>query len=726
MADENRTPVSSQKQQLSSYRQRPTLADLLGKGSQKQRSGVQEKEPRPPRYTETGGFTRFKACFENHKEAKQRWVVRYLGINSDTAEADTAAEVLDELDTRLRHDLVECAEENDSFFDVVQRARESGGPENVVPFEEQWEFILRHYETSQMSQKLKAFLFFFAFLFVKSIYKDLRDKTDFDEVITSVEALAKAQATSFGKRKDEDDRGVMETGPLKAVMKKVVKGGEKTEKGEERAAKGRSAGSGGKSNDSNDNTESGVKPIFKSIPDRLAKRYMRCAEEEHHQASCPYSDDTIARFHSFDRAEEQHLGLRHGVTTVSLVKSTSRSVEGPPPTAPLEVQQPPPGPGLPRHHPCSEQYCYRPFVPVKEKAHLNFSSGPLFYTKWHLSSEYKELQEVKADKDPLHKQKGSLLFFGEVEEVLEKYKFTHHEDLLKLRRHKASADQIAHLQSLHNKEVKHISSMSRYGNAFYSVKLPKLKMRVTLLKDHTRMLELNTRLGYIAQDRFLIDFCDLHMKGLINNTAFLDLAKCFTVRVLGHKNAPLKERWSASMHIFCAEGGDKVRKKLRDNLVAMNTKYFDQSKKNAVDNLFDTTKAKVAERLERGVALFCSKPPLALRGGVYALSLLLNASKNRKGIVYHQTLKLWFGGVKEEQFVAVYNPLDPFEDDKLAQFITITLVVCHDLVEYEEIVLGACLYKNGNLKGEEIDHLQDVCQCSAPFDMTDGVSIKGA
>jgi len=167
MADENRTPVSSQKQQLSSYRQRPTLADLLGKGSQKQRSGVQEKEPRPPRYTETGGFTRFKACFENHKEAKQRWVVRYLGINSDTAEADTAAEVLDELDTRLRHDLVECAEENDSFFDVVQRARESGGPENVVPFEEQWEFILRHYETSQMSQKLKAFLFFFAFLFVK-------------------------------------------------------------------------------------------------------------------------------------------------------------------------------------------------------------------------------------------------------------------------------------------------------------------------------------------------------------------------------------------------------------------------------------------------------------------------------------------------------------------------------------------------------------------------------
>mmetsp|Transcript_39266 Transcript_39266/g.77250 ORF Transcript_39266/g.77250 Transcript_39266/m.77250 type:complete len:141 (+) Transcript_39266:738-1160(+) len=88
----------------------------------------------------------------------------------------------------------------------------------------------------------------------------------------------------------------METGPLKAVMKKVVKGGEKTEKGEERAAKGRSAGSGGKSNDSNDNTESGVKPIFKSIPDRLAKRYMRCAEEEHHQASCPYSDDTIARW----------------------------------------------------------------------------------------------------------------------------------------------------------------------------------------------------------------------------------------------------------------------------------------------------------------------------------------------------------------------------------------------------------------------------------------------
>jgi len=129
----------------------------------------------------------------------------------------------------------------------------------------------------------------------QSIYKDLRDKTDFDEVITSVEALAKAQATSFGKRKDEDDRGVMETGPLKAVMKKVVKGGEKTEKGEERAAKGRSAGSGGKSNDSNDNTESGVKPIFKFIPDRLAKRCMRCVEEGDHQASCSYSDDTIAR-----------------------------------------------------------------------------------------------------------------------------------------------------------------------------------------------------------------------------------------------------------------------------------------------------------------------------------------------------------------------------------------------------------------------------------------------
>eukprot|EP00975_Prorocentrum_lima_P066040 12906909-Prorocentrum_lima.AAC.1 len=73
--------------------------------------------------------------------------------------------------------------------------------------------------------------------------------------------------------------------PLKAVLKKAVKGGEKTEEGEERAAKGRSAESGGKSDDSDDNTESGVKPIFKSIPDRLAKKYMRCAEEGHHQAS---------------------------------------------------------------------------------------------------------------------------------------------------------------------------------------------------------------------------------------------------------------------------------------------------------------------------------------------------------------------------------------------------------------------------------------------------------
>uniref|UniRef100_A0A0G4H1I8 Uncharacterized protein n=1 Tax=Chromera velia CCMP2878 TaxID=1169474 RepID=A0A0G4H1I8_9ALVE len=200
-----------------------------------------------------------------------------------------------------------------------------------------------------------------------------------------------------------------------------------------------------------------------------------------------------------------------------------------------------------------------PFVPVEEKVHLNFSSGPLSHTKWYLSSECKELQEVKADKNPLHKQKDSLLFFGEVEEVLEKYKFTHHEDLLKLRCDKAWADQIAHLQSLHDKEVKHIiSSVSRYDNAFYSVEPPKLKVRVTLLKDHTRMLELNTRLGYIAQDRFLIDFCDLHMKGLINNTAFLDLAKCFTARVLGHKNAPLGERWSACMHVLCAEGGDRV------------------------------------------------------------------------------------------------------------------------------------------------------------------------
>uniref|UniRef100_A0A0G4HIR6 Uncharacterized protein n=1 Tax=Chromera velia CCMP2878 TaxID=1169474 RepID=A0A0G4HIR6_9ALVE len=32
-----------------------------------------------------------------------------------------------------------------------------------------------------------------------------------------------------------------------------------------------------------------------------------------------------------------------------------------------------------------------PFVPVEEKAHLNFSSGPLSYTKWHLLSECKEL-----------------------------------------------------------------------------------------------------------------------------------------------------------------------------------------------------------------------------------------------------------------------------------------------------------------------------------------------
>eukprot|EP00820_Chromera_velia_P021759 Cvel_30304.t1-p1 / transcript=Cvel_30304.t1 / gene=Cvel_30304 / organism=Chromera_velia_CCMP2878 / gene_product=hypothetical protein / transcript_product=hypothetical protein / location=Cvel_scaffold4299:4594-4992(-) / protein_length=133 / sequence_SO=supercontig / SO=protein_coding / is_pseudo=false len=130
----------------------------------------------------------------------------------------------------------------------------------------------------------------------------------------------------------------------------------------------------------------------------------------------------------------------------------------------------------------------------------------------------------------------------------------------------------------------------------------------------------------------------------------------------------------------------------------------------AVDNLFDTTEAKMAERLERGVVLFRSKPPLALRGEVYALSLLLDASKNRKGMVYYQTLKLWFGGVKEEQFVAVYDPLDPFKDDKLAQFITVALVVCHDLVECEEIVLGACLHKNGNLKGEEINHLRDIYQ----------------
>uniref|UniRef100_A0A0G4HA68 Uncharacterized protein n=1 Tax=Chromera velia CCMP2878 TaxID=1169474 RepID=A0A0G4HA68_9ALVE len=130
----------------------------------------------------------------------------------------------------------------------------------------------------------------------------------------------------------------------------------------------------------------------------------------------------------------------------------------------------------------------------------------------------------------------------------------------------------------------------------------------------------------------------------------------------------------------------------------------------AVDNLFDMTKAKVVERLERGVTLFHSKPPLTLRGGVYALSLLLNASKNRKGMVYHQTLKLWFRRVKEEQFVAVYDPLDPFENNKLAQFITVALVVCHDLAECEEIMLGACLHKNGNLKGEEINHLRDVCQ----------------
>uniref|UniRef100_A0A0G4F6I7 Uncharacterized protein n=1 Tax=Chromera velia CCMP2878 TaxID=1169474 RepID=A0A0G4F6I7_9ALVE len=149
------------------------------------------------------------------------------------------------------------------------------------------------------------------------------------------------------------------------------------------------------------------------------------------------------------------------------------------------------------------------------------------------------------------------------------------------------------------------------------------------------------------------------------------------------------------------------------DLVAVNKKYFEQFKKKmegAVDNLFDTTKAKVAERLERGVTLFRSKPPLTLRGGVYALSLLLDASKNRKGMVYHQTLKLWFGGVKEEQFVTVYDLLDPFGDDKLAQFITVALVVCHDLAECEEIVLGACFHKNGNLKGKEIDHLRDVCQ----------------
>uniref|UniRef100_A0A0G4FTJ2 Uncharacterized protein n=1 Tax=Chromera velia CCMP2878 TaxID=1169474 RepID=A0A0G4FTJ2_9ALVE len=130
-------PVSSQKQQSSSHRQRPTLADLLGKGSQKYRSGVKKKEPRPPRYTEIGGFARFKARFKNHKEAKQRWVVWYFGINLDITEADAAAEVLYELDTHLRHDLVEYAEEDDSFFNVVQRARESGGPENVVPFKKQ-------------------------------------------------------------------------------------------------------------------------------------------------------------------------------------------------------------------------------------------------------------------------------------------------------------------------------------------------------------------------------------------------------------------------------------------------------------------------------------------------------------------------------------------------------------------------------------------------------------
>uniref|UniRef100_A0A0G4ID41 Uncharacterized protein n=1 Tax=Chromera velia CCMP2878 TaxID=1169474 RepID=A0A0G4ID41_9ALVE len=91
-------------------------------------------------------------------------------------------------------------------------------------------------------------------------------------------------------------------------------------------------------------------------------------------------------------------------------------------------------------------------------------------------------------------------------------------------------------------------------------------------------------------------------------------------------------------------------------------------------------------------------------------------------MVYHQTLKLWFGGVKEEQFVAVYDPLDLFEDDKLAQFITVALVVCHDLAECEEIVLGACLYKNGNLKGEEIDHLRDICQsvgCPRSWSLTD-------
>uniref|UniRef100_A0A0G4HBA4 Uncharacterized protein n=1 Tax=Chromera velia CCMP2878 TaxID=1169474 RepID=A0A0G4HBA4_9ALVE len=303
MADENRTPVSSQKQQSSFHRQRPTLADLLGKGSQKQRNGIQEKEPHPPRYTETGGFARFKAGFKNYKEAKQRWVVRYLSINLDTAEADAAAEVLDELDTRLRHDLVECTEEDDSFFDVVQRVRESGGPGNVIPFEEQWEFILRHYETSQIKfgYEPDPFLKFAVLVWglreeeQQSIYKDLRDETDFDEVIALVKALVKAQATSFGQRKDEDDKGVMETGPLKAVLKKAVKGGEKTEEREERAAKGRSAGSGEKSDDSDDNTESGVKPIFKFIPDRLAKRCMRCVEEGDHQASCSYSDDTIAR-----------------------------------------------------------------------------------------------------------------------------------------------------------------------------------------------------------------------------------------------------------------------------------------------------------------------------------------------------------------------------------------------------------------------------------------------
>uniref|UniRef100_A0A0G4G0X6 Uncharacterized protein n=1 Tax=Chromera velia CCMP2878 TaxID=1169474 RepID=A0A0G4G0X6_9ALVE len=35
-----------------------------------------------------------------------------------------------------------------------------------------------------------------------------------------------------------------------------------------------------------------------------------------------------------------------------------------------------------------------PFVPVEEKAHLNFSSSPLSHTKWHLSSE-----SVSGDKD---------------------------------------------------------------------------------------------------------------------------------------------------------------------------------------------------------------------------------------------------------------------------------------------------------------------------------------